>query len=155
MRTETSGKKQHSPAGGAASMEQGRRTGLRSRRVLQENLWGLLMKWMGRESKISGWVNGCLLGHLLRRGHWETGFLLLFIGFACFVLGVESEEFCLDVLSVKCIRDMQAGMFSRQLGAEDWRLGREQGWRRTLGSSQEGGQVHPRSEACSRDSQTA
>lgn len=39
--------------------------------------------------------------------------------------GGEKEEFCLDMLSLECMLDMQVGMFRRQLGVEVWCLGRE------------------------------
>lgn len=68
-----------------------------------------------------------------------------------FVSGEETEEFCLNMLSLKCTLDMQMGMFNKQLGVEVWCLGRKQAWRPTFGSSlhtdgtqsQGDGQTHP------------
>lgn len=48
--------------------------------------------------------------------------------------GGEKEEFCLDMLSLKCMLDMQVRMLSRQLGVEVWCWG-GRGYRPRFGSS--------------------
>lgn len=115
-----------------------------SRHVLKASL-GLLMNWMGserEESRISGltssWVNWLFsVSFAKKRTLWETGDVCCCYLFdlLSFMSGGEKEEFCSDMLSLKCMLDMQVGMFSRQLGVEVWCLGREQGTDLRLGAA--------------------
>lgn len=83
----------------------------------------------------SSWVNGCFLCHLLRRGHCGRRGCCYLFDLLSFVSGGEKEDFCLDMLSLKCILAMQVGMFNGQLGIEVWCLGREQGADLRLGAA--------------------